>query len=129
MPIIYPNTSDMVDFSPIEPGPYRAKIAEVEVTTSKKSGHGMLVVKCLVDVGGREYTRSAYVMTEGKGAGNFDQLLRACNFGSQADAIKAGGEVPFDTDDLIGQDVVVLIKHELDQNGQTRDRIDSFIAA
>lgn len=128
MPILYPNTSEMIDISPIEPGVYPAKVIETEAKTSK-SGNAMVVVKLEVDVNGKPRTRTAYCVVSGKGSGQFDQLLRACHYDDLADQFKAGEQVPFDTDDLLTQQVMVRIDAELDDSGNSRDKIGGFLKA
>lgn len=127
MPIITPDLSEALDNSPIEPGTYPAKIAAVDVETSKK-GNPMVVATFKVTVDGKEKTRKSYLVITGAGAAGFGQLLRATGFSDIAD-MYADPDVPnppFDTDNLIGQEVQVVISHSLYQ-GQVRDQIDSYL--
>lgn len=128
MPLIQPDTSAAADFGPIEPGTYKAKIAEVESGTSKSSGNPMLTVHFEVDVAGKTRTRKAYLVITGEGAYGFDQLLRACGFNEDADNFKAGKGGSFDTDNLVGQEVNVVVESDTYQ-GQLRDKIQSYLAA
>ena len=129
MPIIQPDTSLAQDMGAIEPGTYPGKILEVEYKTSSK-GSPMIVPKVEVNVGGKMRTRTAYVVVTGAGAYGFDQLLRACGFEDIADQYRDPSQAnpPFDTDQLIGQEVQVRIDNEL-YNGNMRDSIKSWAKA
>lgn len=131
MPIIQPDTSAAEDMSQIEPGTYRAKIVACEVKTSKEKGTPMIVPKLEVVVvaGQKPRTRYAYLVTEGPGAGGFDQLLRATHFDKLADQLKdpsVSPKPPFDTDQLVNQELQVVVTEEI-YNNQKRDRINSFL--
>jgi Protein of unknown function (DUF669). len=131
MPIVNPDTSAAADMGPIEPGTYPAKITEVEYKTSKSSGNPMIVPKFEIQVGdGKARTRQAYLVITGEGAFNFDQLLRATGFEDLADQFKAkdGPKPDFDTDELIGQELMVVIESDT-YNGQLRDKIRSYLRA
>lgn len=131
MPIVNPDTSAAQEMSAIEPGTYKAKITDVEFKNSKSSGNPMIVPKFAVQVGDKERPRSAYLVITGEGAYGFDQLLRATGFDEMADKYKAkdGGAKPdFDTDELIGQELNVVIEADT-YNGQLRDKIKSFLRA
>lgn len=128
MPLISPDTSQAADFGPIEPGTYPAKITEVESTTSKSSGNPMIVVHLDINVNGKSRIRKAYLVITGEGAYGLDQLLRAVGFESDADNFKNGKGGSFDTDNLVGQDVNVVIESDTYQ-GQMRDRVQSFLKA
>lgn len=126
MPVIFPDTSTMIDMGPIADGVYPAKILEVLVETSKK-GNQMIVPKFDVNIGeGKTKHRKSYIVIAGEGSYNFDQLLRACHFDDLADSIKAGQKPPFDSDSLVGQECQVIIKTELVDN-QTRDNISGYL--
>lgn len=130
MPIINPDTSNISDQGAIDPGTYPAKITEVEYKTSKSSGNPMIVPKFAVTVDGKERPRSAFLVITGEGAYGFDQLLRACGFDEMADKYKAkdGDKPDFDTDELIGQELMVVIESDT-YNGQLRDKIKSYLKA
>lgn len=130
MPVVNPDTSAAQEMSAIEPGTYKARITEVEFKNSKSSGNPMIVPKFAVKVGDKERPRSAYLVITGEGAYGFDQLLRATGFDELADKFKAKeGEKPdFDTDDLIGQELNVVVEADTYQ-GQLRDKIKSFLRA
>ena len=130
-PVINPNTADMEDLSSTEPGTYSARISEVATQNSKESGTPMVVPKFKIDVGGGKIkTRKAYVCITGPGSGSFDQLLRACHFDSLADQYADPDQEnpPFDTDQLIDQELLVVIGNE-DYEGETRDRIQRYLPA
>lgn len=130
MPIVNPDTSNAAGMEPIEPGTYPARITEVDYKTSKSSGNPMIVPKFVITVDGKERTRQAYLVITGEGAFNFDQLLRACGFEDLADQFKSkdGPKPDFDTDDLIGQELNVVIESDV-YNGALRDKIKSFLRA
>lgn len=130
MPIITPDTSNISEQTPIDAGTYPAKITAVDYKTSKSSGNPMIVPTFEVSVEGKARPRSAYLVITGEGAYGFDQLLRACGFEEMADKYKQkGGEKPdFDTDELIGQELMVVIESDT-YNGQLRDKIKSYLKA
>lgn len=131
MPIVNPDTSQISDQGPIEPGTYPATIKEVEYKTSKSSGNPMIVPKFGVMVEGKERPRQAYLVITGEGAYGFDQLLRACGFDTLADQFHDPTVQPkpdFDTDNLVGQEIQVVIESDV-YNGQMRDKIKSYLKA
>ncbi len=130
MPIINPDTSQALDMSPIEPGTYAAKIVDVESKLSQ-AGNPMIVVKTEVMVDGKVRVRNAFLVITGQGSYAFDQLLRATGFEALADQYKdPEQENPdFDTDNLIGQEVQVVIDQGLDQNKNLRDNIKTWLRA
>lgn len=130
MPVIQPDTSEMEDLSPINPGTYQAEIISTDVQNSKEKGNPMCVPTFKVAVPDREKpaTRKAYLPISGAGSFNFDQLLRAAGFQAEADEIKSGAKRPFDTDVLVGKRVNVVITENL-YNGQKRDQISSYLPA
>ena len=130
MPVVNPDTSAATGMEPIEPGTYKAKITNVEFKNSKSSGNPMIVPKFDVTVGDKVRPRSAFLVITGEGAYGFDSLLRATGFDELADAYKQkeGDKPEFDTDDLIGQELEVVIEADT-YNGQLRDKIKSFLKA
>lgn len=131
MPIVQPDTAQAEDLSPIEPGTYKAKVIECGFQKGKEKGTPMIVPKFAVEVNGKTRTRTAYVVIEGAGSWNFDQLLRACNFNKLADEYRDPAVSPkpaFDTDKLINQELNVVISENL-YNGQKRDQISGFLRA
>lgn len=131
MPIINPDTSNMLDMSAIPAGTYPGEIAKADYETSKSSGNPMIVVTTNVEVEGKQRPRKSYLVISGEGAYGFDQLLRACGFSQLADAYKDPNVQPkpdFDTDQLIGQRVNVIIEPDT-YNGQLRDKIKGFLPA
>lgn len=130
MPIINPDTTQMVDMGPITPGTYPAEAISVEYTNSK-AGNPMIVVSWEIDVGGTKRPRKAYHVITGEGAAGFDNLLRSCHFTQLADQYKDPKVMPkpsFDTDQLIGQRVQVIIEPNL-YNNEMRDQIKSYLPA
>lgn len=127
MPLIAPDTSQAIDMTPILPGTYRARVQEIGFELSKK-GNPMVVVKFGVTVDDKVRSRNSYLVITGEGAGGFDQLLRSCHFVTEADAYRAGGKEPFDTDKLLGQELLVVIDTQ-QYEGSPRDFIKTFLAA
>lgn len=130
MPIINPDTSEAVDMSAIEPGTYPAKIVEVASQVSKQ-GNPMIVPKFQVTVDGKRRIRKSYLVITGEGAYGFDQLLRATGFSDIADQYKnpsVNPKPPFDTDSLIGQELMVKIDSEMYEN-ELRDQIKGYLPA
>ncbi len=128
MPIVNPDTTQAQELTAIEPGTYKAKIVAVEATVSKKSGNPMIVPQFDVDVAGKNRSRKSYLVITGEGAYGFDQLLRVTGFQDVADQLKAGEKIGFDTDQLIGQELNLVIESDT-YNGQLRDQIRSFLKA
>lgn len=133
--MLQPDTAEGVDLlAPIEPGTYPAEITAALPKTSKKGG-SMLEVKVTVNVQGKEKKRTGYVMVAGPGAASFDQLLRATHNDQLADVYKdatvPSAEKPgFDEQTLVGQQVMVVIDSQINQNdGTPRDNIKSWLKA
>lgn len=124
MPIINPDLSSV---GPIQPGTYNAHINKVDVQTSAK-GNPMVVVEYAVNVNGTERVRTGYHVTSGGGAFMFDQLLRACGFDEEANAYQNPNSPnpPFNTDDLIGQDLQIVFESD-EYQGNITDRIQSLL--
>lgn len=129
MPVIQPDTSAAQDMGAIEPGTYAAKIVACDYKMSK-SGNPMIVPKFDVTVDGKTRSRSSYLVVTGEGAFGFDQLLRATGFGAMADQYRDPSQPnpPFDTDNLIGQELNVVISTEI-YNGEKRDAIKGYLKA
>lgn len=126
MPVVNPDLSQAEDLGAHEPGTYRAKIESCEVTKSREKGTNMIVPSFELRTGdGKIFHRRAYIVTEGAGAGNFEQLLRACRLDEVADKLRTS-PAPFDTDILLGQEVNCILENE-EYKGQMRDRINGFL--
>lgn len=130
MPIVQPDTSQMVDMGPIEPGTYAAKVSACGAEKSKK-GNSMIVPNFDVFVPGQAEPRprTAWLVIEGKGTWNFDQFLRACHMEDLADKYADENlqpKPPLDTDIFVGQELQVVIESQL-YNNQKRDAIVGFI--
>lgn len=131
-PLIQPDLSDADSFGPIEPGTYQAKIESVEAKQSGK-GNPMIVPKFVIDVEGKPRKRNSYLVITGEGAYGFSQLLRACHFDDLAAkygdrSTPLGEKPPFNTDDLIGQELQVVIDTQI-YNGEKRDTIKNYLRA
>lgn len=129
-PLIKPDLSDADSFGPIEPGTYPAKIESVDFKTSGK-GNPMIVPKFTIEVNGKNRKRNSYLVISGEGAYGFSQLLRACHFDEIAQAygdksIPLDQKPEFNTDDLVGQELNVVIDHQL-YNGEMRDTIKNYL--
>lgn len=127
MPIIQPDMSQTADQTPIDPGTYPAKVITALPGTSKA---GNAKVTCEVDVmvEGKERKRKIDVPTAGKGAFMWEQFLRACGFKEIANRLRNKENVPFNTDDLVGQSIQVVIENEM-YNDNLQDKITRYIAA
>ena len=93
----------------------------------------MVIPKFLVsyvDDDGKSGTkeREAWIVIEGPGSFNFDQLLRAVNMDELADQYAdENQEGPaFDTDTLIGQELNVIVDHD-DYKGSIVDKINGYL--
>ncbi len=143
MGILQPDLTEALDMSSIDEGTYKGKITEAKPETAKSEKKTqMCVVKVELEVNGTKRVRKAYLPVAGEGAGGFDNLLRACHLDDLADQYKDKSVNPkpsFDTDQLVGQEVQVIISPELyqrkDQAGnnvgdpEVRDRIKGFLKA
>ena len=97
----------------------------------KEKGTPMIVPTFEVKYKDKKRPRDAYVVTEGPGSWNFDQLLRAVHMDALADAYKDPAvtpKPPFDTDSLIDQELNVVVVEQLYQ-GQKRDAINGYLRA
>lgn len=118
MPILKPDTSNAADLSPINEGIYKGSIVAVTAKKSKEKQENMLELKCKLQVDGKEKERTTFVMLEGKGAGAFDNLLRAVHMDQLADVYKdpnVTDKPDFDTDSLLNQEVQFRIEADLYQ--------------
>lgn len=128
MPIVNPDTSAVSELSAIPAGTYQAKITACTAETAKSSGNPMIVPVFDVEVDGKTRSRKSYLVITGEGAYGFDKLLRATGFEDIADRMKAGEKVPFDTDDLVGQELNVVIEADTYQ-GTLRDKVRDYLKA
>lgn len=126
MPIIEPDLSE-VQSNVIEPGTYPAKVEAVDAGTSG-AGNPKIVAHLEIEAGSRTFKRQAHMVISGKGAFNYESFMRACHFGDYIDQVKAGNKVGFDTDQLVGQKLNVVIEADM-YNGQPSDKIKSFLPA
>ena len=128
MPIIEP---DLSETGAIEPGTYAAVIDNVDVGVAKTSGKPKLIIQFGVTVGDKRKPRSVHMPIVGAGAFGLDSLLRACHFDEIANGLKnkdASSRPKFDTDQLIGQKLMVTIENEL-FNGNQQDKIVGYLRA
>ncbi len=125
MPIIQPDTSNVTEYTPMEPGTYAAKIIDCPYKMSKKE-NPMIVPEFEIEYKDKLRKKKAYLVSEGEGAGGFDQLLRATGFEEVAEASKRGERPEFDTDNLIGQEVLVVIEADM-FNDKPSDTIKSYL--
>ncbi len=140
MPVLQPDTSEMQDFDPSEPNTYRARIEKVDLVKGKEKGtpgiQPFLVFDAPRKSDGkvRTVTRKGWHAVSGPGAFTFDQLLRCTGFADTADEIKARpGQVGFDTDELVGKEVNVVIGTGIyrpkDGGEREQDEIKGYLPA
>lgn len=129
MPEIMPDLSE-VESSNLDPRVYPAKIATATPGVAK-SGGAKIDVEFDIDVGdGKTRKRKTSVPTAGKGAFRFTQLLRATGFGDIATRLEKGERVPFNTDNLIDQNLQVEIGPGQEKDGGGFwDEVKQFIKA
>lgn len=125
MPELFPDLGD-VQSNVIDKGAYEAEIKTVTPGIAKSSGAPKIDVEFAVMVNGNEVPRTASIPITGKGAFRFAQLLRATGFGEYADKLAKGEKEPFDSEDLEGQHLTVVIDHET-WNDEPRDKIEKFV--
>jgi len=110
MPSINLNLSEAESLKPIEEGPYPATVMEVgEVTEGPKAHY--VPVKVAVSEGENE-GRNFYVNLpiEGKGAGIFiDFINKVLGMDYDVDDME---DLAFDTDELVGGELIINIKNE-----------------
>jgi len=136
MPLITPDTGEAQDYStPVKPGTYKSKILDVDFKTSD-AGNPMIVPRFEFNEGDKRRVRKAFLVINGEGAYGFDQLLRAAGFGQLADiykdkAIPANQKPPFNTDDLVGKEVQIIVEEQIIQKGpnagKKSDGIKSYL--
>lgn len=129
-PVINPDTSTAVGFITMEPGTYPGKVISTEAGTSG-AGNAKVVVSLEIEYEGKVQKRQAHLAITGAGSGGFEQLMRACGFEKEADiyadkSIPSSDKPPFDTDQLHGQEVNVIIGPNLYQ-GEMRDQVKGFL--
>lgn len=125
MPIIQPDTTQAIEFTPIPAGTYPGKVVDVEYKTSKNN-NPMVVVSFDVTVEGKTRKKKSWIVITGEGSYNFDQLLRATGFEEVATRLKAGEKIPFDTDSLVGQELNLVIEASV-YNDQPSDQIKTYL--
>jgi len=125
MPIINPDLSQVTSLGPISEGTYEGKITAVESATSK-AGNPKVVVSLEITVDGATRQRQAHIVTSGAAAFQFEGLLRATGFEDIADKLRNKENVPFDTDWLVGQELLVQIVPDT-YNGELRDKVQGFL--
>lgn len=124
MPVITPDLSEVSSLEPIKPGTYKGEIKSL-IAKQSKAGNDMLEGKADIEVDGSNRTRTFWLTFKGKGAYNFEALLRACSLDKQADDFKNGTGADFDTDMLVGQQVNFVIEHDT-YNGNLTDKVKTF---
>lgn len=125
MPLIKPDLSETSGVK--EPGTYQAKIVSADPGVSG-AGNPKIILKMAMQYEGKEVNYTAHVPTAGKGAFVFENLLRATHFDDVANALRRREDVAFDTDNLIGQELLVVIENT-EQDGQTRDQVKTYLKA
>lgn len=127
MPMIQP---DLTDVGPIEAGTYKARIDSATPGVSK-AGNAKLDIQFSIFTGGEKpKVRKVGMPYTGAGAFTFAGLLRACNMDDLANAYmsKDAAHPPFDSDALVGQELMVVIEPDT-WNDQITDKIASYLRA
>lgn len=126
MPMIQPDLSEV---GPIEGGTYKATIEKCEAGVSK-SGSAKIVPQFAIDVNGKKKIRQVHMPVSGQGAFGFAALLRACHMDDLANAYtsKDADKPAFDTDSLVGQELMVVVEPDI-YNGQPTDKITGYLRA
>lgn len=127
MPMIQPDLSDV---GPIEAGTYKARIDSVTPGISK-AGNPKLDIQFSISTGGEKpKVRKVGMPYSGAGAFGFAALLRACNMDELANAYQSKDAVkpPFDTDSLVGQELMVTVEAAM-YNDQPTDQIAGYLRA
>jgi len=115
-PVLTPDTSEAEDFStPIAPGTYKARIESCDAGKSGK-GNDKIMPTMKVKEGDKTRTRTTHLVISGAGSSGFDEILRACHFDKLADQYKDKNlktKPPFDTNSLVGQELLVVVEADL----------------
>lgn len=110
MPQININTSEAESLKPIPEDAYPAEVVEIGAIAEGQKAH-YLPVKLQITEGehaGRTFYQNLPI--EGKGAGIFIDFINKC-LGTEHD-VDDMDELAFDTDDLMGAEVIINIKNE-----------------
>lgn len=128
MPQISVDFSDAPDFSLIPEGKYYVEVVEADVTTSQ-NGDPMMKVQLEITEEGEFQGRKLFdnMMLVGNGLGITKRNLGIL-LGDVPD-----GEFSFDTDDLLGQEAQVLVKHRVWEeanggDGEARADVSKYYA-
>ena len=128
MPLLNPDLSDV---GALPPDVYDATISIMPERDTSKKGNEMVVVDVDIEyTPGKVHTVTDYLVTTGKGARKFGQILRATGFKAEADSF-ANPQVPnlpFNSDDLLGQHFRVSTEQE-EYNGEPKTKIKAYLAA
>jgi hypothetical protein len=128
MSIVEPDFSEALDMSPIDEGTYPARLIAGKMTMSKggpgKESVPLFEAVVQLNVSGKNRERNVYLVTKGKGAGGFQQLLRAVGRDDLA-----GGGVAFDTDELLNIDFFAVVTKQQEGQYAGRDQVTSFLKA
>lgn len=123
MALIKPDFSEVSEISAVQPGTYNARIINAEAQTSKAGG-AMINWKLELfgnpEINGR--TVFSRTMVSGKGAFRLQELYKA--------ALGQTLEGAFDTDDLLGKELIVTLVPGKSQDGSPSNYPDvkSFTA-
>jgi len=134
-PIILPDTSEAEDMDPSEAGTYPATIVKTDAQLSREKKVPQAVIQFQLrgvpsesDRKPRDIKRTTWINVTGVGSMNWDKLLRATGFTEEADAVRSGAKTPFDTDELKGKELLVVLKVGTFE-GRRRDEIAGFLPA
>ena len=134
-PVININPDQALSFAPLDPGTYAAQITSVSEVTSGESGNQYVWLNYTVmeePYVGRELR--AVAMLEGKGVGMFIDIINTITGSEIAYDTPEDKEAAqealhdFNTDDLIGVDIGILVKTVPDKDGEPRIEIKRVVS-
>lgn len=126
MPKISLNLADAVSLKPIEEGDYVATVLEIGAVKKGPKAH-FCPVKLEISDGSEAEGRPFYINLpiEGAGAGIFVDFINKVT-GSELD-VDDLSDLDYDTDDLIGGEIILIIKTEEypEDSGEFRSQVKS----
>ena len=133
MPRITIEAAESQSFEPIPAGRYTARIDDTKWETAKTSGNQqMRVVMTIIDGAYEGRTLNDWLSHTPAAGWKFEQLLKAALDDDDYEVTETGKNTEkgrpilsfeFDSDDLIGQDLLLQVTIEEDQKGTPRNRV------